>query len=906
MRKVRVYQLAKELEVPSALILELLDRMGQEVKSDLDKLEAETANVVRQRVTAALEAEKQKLQSQEPAGAEADAPAADTAVAEAPAAESTATPADEQPQPVAAEAPAATEAPAADKPAATEAPAAAAAPPAPARPETARPAPSRPESPRPVAARGDAPTAPGGRPPARPAPRPGGPKDPAAPRAAAPGGAKPGAPGAPGARKPRVFEAKRIPTQAELNRTLRGRGGGPGGGPGGPGGPAGRGAPGGRSGGRFGPPPGGGPGGMPPAGPGGFKPGGPPPPGRGAPPKKRRKKDRSKNQERTAEMPVSAKPKPDLPPVPEEITLSEGVTVKELAEKLNRKSKDVIAKLIGRGVLATINQPLDPEMAVEVALEFGSVAEVLSFEEEAQKVALPEVEDTGLEERTENLQPRPPVVTVMGHVDHGKTSLLDALRQSNVASGEAGGITQHIGAYQVEAKGQRITFLDTPGHEAFTLMRSRGAKATDVVVLVVAADDGVKPQTLEAIDHAKAAKVPLVVAINKIDKPGANSDRVKQQLMERELVVEDYGGDIVACEVSAKQQTGLDHLLEMILLVSELKEPKADPEAPATGVVLESRLDRGRGILATVLVQSGTLKPGDAFIAGTGYGKVRAMNDENGKRVDAAGPSTPIEVMGFNAQPNAGDSFQEVKDEAKARQISQFRSEKLKAEQAGSSARFSLEQLSAQIAEGKVKEFPLILKCDVQGSIEALQKTLDQLPQDKVRVKVLSTGVGAISQADVLLATASDALIIGFNVRPDRTASDLAAKEKIEIRMYTVIYDLVDDVRAAMVGLLEPTIKETVLGQAEVRNTFKISRIGTIAGCYVRDGKVTRNAEVRLLRDNVVIHTGRISTLRRFKDDVAEVKNGFECGIHIQNYNDVKVDDVIEFFIKESIAAESL
>jgi translation initiation factor IF-2 len=503
------------------------------------------------------------------------------------------------------------------------------------------------------------------------------------------------------------------------------------------------------------------------------RPAGPPPgglPGRGAPPKKRRKKDKK---ERRAVTPPAARPPKELPPVPAEVTLTEGVTVKELAEKLNRKSKDVIAKLISRGVLATINQPLEPDVAIDVAKEFGSEARIISFEEEAQQAppspAL-EVSEDKAPDKAENLVPRPPVVTVMGHVDHGKTSLLDAVRETSVVDSEAGGITQHIGAYQVETRGRKITFLDTPGHEAFTMMRARGAKSTDIVVLVVAADDGVKPQTQEAIDHARAAGVPMVVAINKIDKPGSNPAMVKQQLADRELVVEEYGGDVVSCEVSAKQRTGLDALLEMILLVADMKELKADPEKPATGVVLEARLDRARGVLATVLVLEGSLKPGDPFIAGSAYGKVRAMTDNLGQRVAIAGPSTPVEVMGFADEPGAGDSFQSVPDEAKVRQIAAFRREKIREQQQKMSSRRSLQSLADAIASGEVKELPILLKADVQGSLEALKKALNELPSDRVRVSVLRSSIGAITQADVLLAAASNAVVVGFNVRPDKAA----------------------------------------------------------------------------------------------------------------------------------------
>jgi translation initiation factor IF-2 len=617
---------------------------------------------------------------------------------------------------------------------------------------------------------------------------------------------------------------------------------------------------------------------------------------------------RRKRKEKKVSVPaMPAKPKPELPPVPEKISLSEAVTVKELAEKLNRKSKDVIAKLIGRGVLATINQPLEPDVAIDVAKEFGSEAMIQTFEEEAQAHAVGSADGAVPTDRPEDLKERPPVVTVMGHVDHGKTSLLDSIRTTDVVAGESGGITQHIGAYQVEKKSRKITFLDTPGHEAFTLMRARGAQATDIVVLVVAADDGVKPQTIEAIDHAKAADVPIVVAINKIDKPGSQPDRVKQQLADRELMVEEYGGQTVSCEVSAKKGTGIEDLLDMILLVSDMQEFKANPDKPGSGVVLEARVDRARGVLATVLVQEGKLKIGDPFIAGTANGKVRAMSDEHGQRVDEAGPAVPVEIMGFTSEPTAGDLFQAVDDESRARQIAQFRQEKARVETLKSSARVSLDDLSRQIAGGQVvKELPVLLKADVQGSLEALQKTLGELPDDKIKIQIVRSSTGSITQADVLLASASDAIIVGFNVRPDRTASDAAVTENVEIRQYTVIYDLIDDIKKAMVGLLEPLKREVVLGQAEVRQLFKVPKIGVVGGCYVTEGKVARSAEVRLVRDNVVIYTGKVGSLRRFKDDVGEVKQGFECGIGIANYNDLKEGDVIEFFTIEEVKVESL
>jgi len=821
MAKMRVYQLAKELEVQSALILELLDRLGQDVKSDLSVLDPDTTDLVRARVTRALDAEKKRIVEEDLIRQEQEAKQREQEVVD-------------EKEPVAAE----PEVPAGPK-----------------APEE-KPEPPRPAHEKPVVATPPAP---------------------------------PPTPGAPAARNPRVFPARRTVPLSSVRATARPAPGKPA-----PGTP-----------------------------PGAARPGGAPVPGRPAPGRpplgarrlppgapgskiKRRKKDRDR-----IATPAPARIKPDLPPVPAEITLSEAVTVKELAEKLNRKSKDVIAKLITRGVLANINQPLDPEMAIDVAKEFGSEAKVISFEEEVQRAAqqtapsdVPSIPTT--EDRAEDLQPRPPIVTVMGHVDHGKTSLLDAIRETNVVDREAGGITQHIGAYQVEKKGRGVTFLDTPGHEAFTLMRARGSRVTDIVILVVAADDGVKPQTLEAIDHARAAKVPMVVAINKIDKPNAVPDRVKQQLAEHEIVVEEYGGETVSCEISAKQRTGIDELLEMVLLVADMKELKANPDKQATGVVLETKLDRARGMIATVLVQDGTLKVGDPFIAGAASGKVRALCDGRGQRTPKAGPATPVEVIGWDAEPAPGDLLQSVTDEAKARQIASFRHEKARAEAQRSSARRTLESLARDVAEGEVKELPIILKADSQGSSEALQKSLGELPSDKIRVRIIRASIGAITRADVLLASASNAIVIGFNVRPDRATSELAKQEKIELRLYTVIYNLLDDVRQAMLGMLEPTERESVLGQAAVRQLFKVPKIGTVAGCYVTDGKVTRAAQVRLLRDNVVVYTGKVGSLRRFKDDASEVKQGYECGIGIANYNDVKDGDVIEFFVMEKVAVESL
>jgi translation initiation factor IF-2 len=597
-----------------------------------------------------------------------------------------------------------------------------------------------------------------------------------------------------------------------------------------------------------------------------------------------------------------AHPAPPRPVVPEEvpitrkITITEGVAIKELSEKLGVRAKDVIRRLLDKGVFATINQTLDSQTATEISRGFGAETEIISFEDEVTQ----EVE---VADRAEDLEPRAPVVTVMGHVDHGKTSLLDAIRETSVATREAGGITQHIGAYQVEAQGRKIVFLDTPGHEAFTMMRARGAKVTDVVVLVVAADDGVMPQTLEAINHARAAKVPILVAINKIDKAEAQTERVKRQLSEHGLMGEDWGGDTVIVEVSAKQHKNLELLLEMILLVADMQALKANPHRPASGTVLEAKLDRGRGPVATVLVENGTLHSGDAFIVGSIYGKVRAMLDDIGKSITEAKPSTPIEVLGLEDVPQAGDRFLAIEDTSKARQIALHRQAKQRDAALAKSARLTLEQLHEQMAAGDVKELPLIIRGDVQGSVEVVADTLNKLSTEKVKVKVIHAGVGAITEWDVLLASASNAVVIGFNVRPERKAAELAQLERVDIRLYTVIYTMTDEIKKAMAGLLAATVKETTLGRAEVREMFRVSKVGTIAGCYVQDGKIARDSKIRLLRDSVQVYEGRIRSLHRFKDDVAEVKNGMECGIALENFSDVKVGDVIESFIREKVAA---
>ena len=596
-------------------------------------------------------------------------------------------------------------------------------------------------------------------------------------------------------------------------------------------------------------------------------------------------------------------------PITRNITITEGISVKDLAEKLDIRAKDLISRLLARGVFATINQTLDAELASEMARFFGADTNVITFEEQAAKDI--DAAAAGSEEPIAEASSRPPVVTIMGHVDHGKTTLLDAIRLTNVAEAEAGGITQHIGAYKVRitdaespAFGREIVFLDTPGHEAFTRMRSRGAKATDIVVLVVAADDGVMPQTLEAIDHAHAAEVPIIVAVNKIDKPEAMPDRVKKQLADRGLMPEDWGGKTVFVDVSAKKKTNLNLLLEMICLVADLAELKATPDRAASGVVLEAKLDRGRGPVATVLVQNGTLNAGDNFVVGNVYGKVRAMFDDRGMGLESAPPSTPVEILGMEGLPQAGDQFVVVADRDKARGISEYREQKAREAALAKSSRVSLEGLAEQIKTAGTKELNIILKGDVHGSVEVLSDLLSKLSNDKVRLKLLRSGVGAITETDVLLASASNAIIIGFNVRPERKAQELADQEEVDIRLHSIIYELQDEIKRAMSGLLEPTIKETYQGRAEVLETFRIPKVGMVAGCRVTDGLIKRDSDVRLLRDNVVVFKGKVASLRRFKDDAKEVHNGMECGISIANYGDIKVNDVIEAFVTERIAAE--
>lgn len=576
------------------------------------------------------------------------------------------------------------------------------------------------------------------------------------------------------------------------------------------------------------------------------------------------------------------------------ISIPAFITVKELSEKMKINPSDIIKKLISKGIMVTINQQIDYENASQIAEEYGFLLE--KKEENEDNLEIIDKEDD-----EKDLLSRPPVITVMGHVDHGKTSLLDAIRKTNVTQREAGGITQHIGASVVEINGKKVVFLDTPGHEAFTAMRARGASVTDIAVLVVAADDGVMPQTIEAINHAKAANVPIIVAINKIDKPNANPDRVKQELVEYGLVPEDWGGSTICVNVSAQKNIGLDDLLEMILLEAEMLELKANPNRPARGTIIEAQLDKNRGPVATVLVQKGTLKTGDVIIAGTAYGKVRAMFDDKGRKVKKASPSIPVEVLGLSDVPKAGDILVVLDDEKKARSIAEKRKEKFREEEMMQKQKISLDELFNQIKEGNVKELNIILKADVQGSVEALKSSIEQLSNDDVRLRVIHGAVGAITETDVMFASASNAIIIGFNVRPDSKAKSLAEKEKVDIRLYRVIYDAIDDLKAAMKGMLEPEYREKELGKAEVRAVFRVPNVGNVAGCYVVEGKISRNANIRLVRDGIVIFEGKISSLKRFKDDVKEVQSGFECGIGIERFNDIKEGDVLEAYQMEEI-----
>ncbi|SCK03031.1 Translation initiation factor IF-2 [uncultured Clostridium sp.] len=582
------------------------------------------------------------------------------------------------------------------------------------------------------------------------------------------------------------------------------------------------------------------------------------------------------------------------------IEIGETITVKELADKLGKPYNDVIRTLIFTGVMAALNQEIDFNTAEKVCEKY----EVLVAPKE-EKNELEKFEDE-VEALEENLEKRPPIVTVMGHVDHGKTSLLDAIRHAKVTVGEAGGITQHIGAYTVTLNGEKITFLDTPGHEAFTAMRARGAQVTDIVILVVAADDGIMPQTKEAINHCKAAGVPMIVAINKIDRPGANIDRVKQELTEHGLVAEDWGGDTICVPVSAKTGENLESLLEMVILTSEMQELQADPNRKGKGTVIEAKLDKGRGAVASLLIQNGTLNVGDSILVGSTYGRIRAMFDDKGKKIKSAGPSIPVEVLGLSEVPAAGDRFVVVKDEKTARNMAESRKEKIRTESHQSSNRVSLEDLYSQIQEGKVKELSIVVKADVQGSVEAIKQSLEKLSTDDIKVRVIHGAVGAITETDVTLGSASNAIVIGFNVRPDNNAVAQAEKDSVEIKTYRIIYDAIEDVKSAMIGMLDPEYKEVVNGKAEVRMTYKISNVGTIAGCYVIDGKIIRNSEIRVIRDGIVIFESKLASLKRFKDDAKEVARGYECGLSVEKFNDLKEGDIIESYSMEAIKRKEL
>ena len=582
------------------------------------------------------------------------------------------------------------------------------------------------------------------------------------------------------------------------------------------------------------------------------------------------------------------------------VEIGDTITVKELCEKLGKPTADVIKNLIFLGVMAGVNQEIDFATAEKLCEKYEVIAE--RKEEETELEAFEE--DTDVVE--ENLEKRPPIVTIMGHVDHGKTSLLDAIRKAKVTDTEAGGITQHIGAYTVTLNGEKITFLDTPGHEAFTAMRARGAQVTDIVILVVAADDGIMPQTKEAISHCKAANVPMIVAINKIDRPGANVDRVKQELTEHGLVAEDWGGDTICVPVSAKTGENLDSLLEMILLTAEMQELTADPNRKSKGTVIEAKLDKGRGAVASLLIQNGTLHVGDSILVGYTYGRIRAMFDDMGKKIKSAGPSIPVEVLGLSEVPAAGDRFVVVKDEKTARNMAEIRKDKIKTESHQASHRVSLEDLYSQIQEGKVKELSIIVKADVQGSVEAIRQSLEKLSTDDVKVRVIHGAVGAITETDITLAAASNALMIGFNVRPDSNAVAMAEKDGVDIKTYRIIYDAIEDVKSAMIGMLDPEYKEVINGKAEVRMTYKISNVGTIAGCYVTDGKIVRNSEVRVIRDGIVIFESVLASLKRFKDDAKEVNKGYECGLSVERFNDLKEGDIIESFTMEAVKRKEL
>ncbi len=616
------------------------------------------------------------------------------------------------------------------------------------------------------------------------------------------------------------------------------------------------------------------------------------------------KKQKINQKKKQQGKPQSNKPKPeDMLKQPEKkkkvekihVLIPDEITVGELAERMKKPATEVIKKLMLLGIMASVNETLDFDTASLIAEELDC-----TFEKEIiltdEDILFNDVEDA-----PESLKPRDPVVVVMGHVDHGKTSLLDSIRNTNVTSGEFGGITQHIGAHRVRLGDKKITFLDTPGHEAFTAMRARGALVTDIAILVVAADDGIMPQTIEAINHARAAEVAIIVAINKIDKEGANPDRVRQELTEHNLVPEEWGGDTICVEVSAKQGTNIDQLLEMVLLVAEMKELKANPDRSAKGTVIEAQLDKGRGPVATVLVQNGTLHAGDIVVAGTAVGRVRAMNDDKGKAVKKAGPSIPVEILGLSEVPEGGDTFYAVEDERKARDVVEARKFKAKQERQKAATTVSLDNLFQQIEEGKMKDLNVIVKADVQGSVEAVRQSLERISNEEVRVKVIHGAVGAVTESDVMLASASNAIIVGFNVRPVNGVAEAAEDANVDIRLYRVIYDAIEDIEKAIKGMLEPTFREAVIGHVEIRTTFKVSGIGTIGGAYVLDGKILRSSQVRVVRDGIVIHEGELGSLKRFKDDVKEVNAGYECGLSIDKYNDIKEGDIVEVYVMEQV-----
>jgi translation initiation factor IF-2 len=607
---------------------------------------------------------------------------------------------------------------------------------------------------------------------------------------------------------------------------------------------------------------------------------------------KGKKNNNNKKNKGNFQQPVQPKPKKELP---SKITFTGSLSVGELASKLGKEPSEIIKKLLLLGTMATINQELDKDSIELIAGEYGvEVEEEIVFEKT-------EFEKYEEEDRVEDLQIRPAVVTIMGHVDHGKTTLLDSIRNTKVTEGEAGGITQHIGAYQIVSNDQKITFLDTPGHAAFTTMRARGAQVTDITILVVAADDGVMPQTIEAINHAKAAEVPIIVAVNKVDKPTANPDRVMQELTEHGLVPEAWGGDTIFVPVSALTGQGLDDLLEMIILVTEVEELKANPSRRATGTVIEAQLDKGRGSVATLLVQNGTLRVGDPIVVGNTFGRVRAMVNDIGRRVKEAAPSTPVEITGLNDVPLAGDQFMVFEDEKQARQVGEARAQKQLDAQRSEGSKLSLDDLFEQIKQGEIKDINLIVKADVQGSAEALAAALHKIDVEGVRVKIIHTGVGAITESDIILAAASKAIVIGFNVRPDNGAKKTADVEEVDIRLHRIIYKVIEEIELAMKGMLDPEFEEKVIGQVEIRQTFKVSKIGTIAGAYVTEGKITRDSGIRLIRDGIVVFEGEIDTLKRFKDDVKEVARNYECGITIKNFNDIKEGDIIEAYVMEEI-----